>query len=243
MARQTARKSSRPSFGDKSLRQLPLRKKGVRDPEATRAGILHAAIQEFSREGYGGARVEKITRRANSNERSLYYHYGSKEGLYVAALEHLYEKQMLAEQALDLGKLDPRAALKTLISFTWRYYQDNPEWLSLLNTENLYKAAHLRKSRRVKAIASPKIGLLEELLVRGTQANVFRRDVTADYLFLTISSLCYLYLSNRYTLSNYLAQDLDNPRAKDSWLAHVTQVVMDYLLIRSGEDTRVARSK
>jgi AcrR family transcriptional regulator len=206
------------------------RKRVARDSDKTRAVILKAGIAEFSRHGYGGATVERIVRRAKRNERSLYYHFGNKEGLYVASLEHLYQKQMLAEQALDLQKLQPQEALRALVRFTWLYYRENPELLSLLNTENLYKAEHLKKSAdRVKAIASPKMRLLAELLERGAGSGDFKGGMSADNVFLLISSLCYMCVSNRYTLSNYLSRNLDTPEARQAWLAYIEQIVVDHL--------------
>ena len=41
-------------------------------------------MREFAKYGFAGARVERIVRRANVSPRSLYYHYGSKRGLYSA---------------------------------------------------------------------------------------------------------------------------------------------------------------
>jgi AcrR family transcriptional regulator len=209
------------------------RKRVPRDGDQTSRAILKAGIAEFSRHGYGGATVERIVRRAKRNERSLYYHFGNKEGLYIAALEFLYQKQMLAERALDLEKLSPPEAMRALVRFTWSYYRDNPELLSLLNTENLYKAEHLKKSSdRVKAIASPKMRLLADLLERGATSGDFRGGVSADNVFLLISSLCYLYVSNRYTLSNYLSRNLDSPDARENWLEYIEQIVVDHLSAR-----------
>lgn len=209
------------------------RKRVPRDGDQTSRAILKASIAEFSRHGYGGATVERIVRRAKRNERSLYYHFGNKEGLYIAALEYLYEKQMLAERALDLEKLSPPDAMRALVRFTWSYYRENPELLSLLNTENLYKAEHLKKSSdRVKAIASPKMRLLADLLERGARSGDFRGGISADNVFLLISSLCYLYVSNRYTLSNYLSRNLDSPDARENWLEYIEQIVVDHLSAR-----------
>lgn len=213
-----------------SVTDVAERRVAVRDGDKTRSVILQAGIAEFARHGYGGATVDRIVSRARRNERSLYYYFGSKEGLYVASLEYLYRKQMLAEQALNLDALSPTEAIRALVRFTWSYYRDNPELLSLLNTENLYKAAHLKKfSGRVEAIASPKMQLLEKLLERGRRAGDFRIDANADKMFLLICSLCYLYVSNRYTLSNYLSRNLDSPDARESWLAYIEQIVVEHL--------------
>ncbi len=51
-----------------------------RDPEATKARILAAALREFSAKGISGARVDAIAARAKVNKRMLYYYFGSKEG-------------------------------------------------------------------------------------------------------------------------------------------------------------------
>jgi AcrR family transcriptional regulator len=60
----------------------------VRDSTATAARILEAAVGEFSRYGLAGARVERIAAAAPANIRMIYSHYGSKEGLFEAALDH-----------------------------------------------------------------------------------------------------------------------------------------------------------
>jgi len=51
--------------------------------------ILGAAMREFAKHGFAGARVERIVSRADVSPRSLYYHFGSKRGLYDAVREHL----------------------------------------------------------------------------------------------------------------------------------------------------------
>src|SRR5260221_13296703 len=57
----------------------------------TRAAILAAAMDEFSRHGFGGARIDRIARAAHLNNHALYYHFGNKEELFKAALEYGYE--------------------------------------------------------------------------------------------------------------------------------------------------------
>jgi len=53
-----------------------------RDPEATKAKILAAAVREFSAKGISGARVDAIAARARVNKRMLYYYFESKDGLF-----------------------------------------------------------------------------------------------------------------------------------------------------------------
>jgi AcrR family transcriptional regulator len=51
--------------------------------------ILRAAMREFAKYGFAGARVERIVSQADVSPRSLYYHFGSKRGLYDAVRERL----------------------------------------------------------------------------------------------------------------------------------------------------------
>ena len=115
--------------------------KWQRDPEGMRLRILEAAKQEFAAHGLAGARVDRIAANAGANKRMLYYHVGNKEDLYLAVLEGAYEKIRSEERGLDLEHLDPPEAIERLIDFTWNYFLRNPEFLALLNTENLAQSA------------------------------------------------------------------------------------------------------
>jgi len=60
-----------------------------RVPSTAAERILNAAMREFAKYGFAGARVERIVSRADVSPRSLYYHFGSKRGLYDAVRERL----------------------------------------------------------------------------------------------------------------------------------------------------------
>jgi AcrR family transcriptional regulator len=56
--------------------------------EATKARILEAALQEFAEHGLAGARVDRIAAAAGYNKNLIYVHYGNKETLFTAVIEH-----------------------------------------------------------------------------------------------------------------------------------------------------------
>jgi len=131
-----------------------IRKTKLRDPERTKDTILHAAVSEFSGKGLGGARVDAIAKRARVNKRMLYHYFGNKSQLFVAVLEHMYEEIRTKESALHLEKLDPVAGMKRLIEFSFNYYIDHPHFIPLLNSENLHRASHLKRSSSVRKLPS-----------------------------------------------------------------------------------------
>ena len=102
--------------------------------------------------------------------------------------------------------------------------------MTLLNTENMHRAAHLKQSARIREMNSPLVQLLGDVVARGQQQNLFRGGVDPVQLYITIASLCYFYLSNNSTLSTIFGRDLHAPAALSERLSHMTEVVMGYLL-------------
>lgn len=201
----------------------------TRDPEGTRTKILRAATREFSTSGLGGARVDRIAQRAGVNKRMLYYYFGDKDELFRAVLEDTYERIRRAEQALHLLDVAPVDGVMRLLEFTWRYYLDHPEFVTLLNSENLHRAKHLKRSRGIRATNSPVISTLSELLRRGEAAGTIRSGIDPLQLYISIAALCYFFLSNNHTLSTVFDRKLSGSAAHDERLSHMREVVAGYL--------------
>lgn len=208
-----------------AARVRPLR----RNPEGTRRRILEAATEEFARGGLAGARVDSIARRAEVNERMLYYYFGNKEGVFRAVLEHAYLQLVEAERALALDVLAPDAAMRALIEFMWRYYVDHPELITLVNSENLHEARHLKESPRAGELLSPTVDMIARVLQRGEAQGVFRRGVDPVQMYVSIASLGYFHLSNRHTLAAVLGIEPTEPVMLDAHLRHNTELIMTFL--------------
>jgi AcrR family transcriptional regulator len=216
---------------DARVSKSPTRRRpsGPRDPERTRAVILHAAVAEFTSKGLSGARIDRIARRANVNKRMIYYYFKNKEGLYIAVLEETYTAIRTAEIGLNLTGRNAVDGMRELIEFTWHYFIDHPEFLSLLATENFNRARYLKSSRRIRELHSPLIGIISQLLERGARDGVFRAGIDPVQLYITIASLGFFYLSNRHTLSTIFGRDLNAREALEERGHHVVEVVFDYL--------------
>ena len=200
-----------------------------RDPEGTKTAILAAATREFADKGFGGARIDAIAADAKINKRMLYHYYGGKESLYVAVLEQAYAAIRQAEAKLDLAHREPEEGLRDLVQFTFRYFLDHPEFLSLLGTENLLKAKYLKRSEQIVAVNSPLIDELRGVLDRGARKGVFRRGIDPLDVYLTMAALGFFYLSNRWTLSTVFRRDLVAKGEVARWGEHISDVVLSSL--------------
>ena len=202
---------------------------GPRDPERTRAAILRAATVEITAKGLNGARVDSIAKSAGVNKRMLYHYFGDKQGLYLSVLEETYAAIRTAEVDLNLEALDPPAGMRKLVMFTWQYFIDHPEFLSLLTTENLNRAAYLKKSKRIRHLHAPLVGMISGLLDRGARQKMFRPGIDPVDLYISIASLGFFYMSNRHTLSTIFGRDLNAPARLAQRGEHIVEMVMTFL--------------
>jgi AcrR family transcriptional regulator len=207
--------------------------KWQRDPEGMRLRILQAAKKEFAAYGLAGARVDRIAKDAGANKRMLYYHVGKKDDLYLAVLEGAYEQIRVEERGLDLEHLDPPKAIELLIAFTWNYFIRNPEFLALLNTENLARAKHLKRSTKIKSMHSPFVEMIRTVVNRGVASGDFKVAMDPVQLYISIAALSFFYLSNSATLSVIFGRDLLAPQARDERLAHMVALVLAALTGKS----------
>ncbi len=198
----------------------------VRDAEATRTRILDAAKREFAKCGLGGARVDVIADKARANKRMIYHYFGSKEGLFQTVLEAAYVDIRTAEQKLNLDHLEPGAALERLVRFTWDYYLKNPEFITLVNSENLHRAKHLKKSEVIKVVSRKFVAMVGGILDRGVAVGVFRAGIDPVQLNITIAAIGYYYLTNRFTGSIVFERDLMERAALDDRLRFNIDTIM-----------------
>ena len=180
----------------------------TRDPGATRSRILAAAKAEFAKKGLGGARVDDIAARSKTNKRMMYHYFGNKEELFRLVLEDAYADIRIAETKLELDRLDPIAALQANVAFVWNYYLANFEFITLVNSENLHKARHIKGSERIREMSRPFVGRMQQLLDRGVAEGLFRKDLDPVQINITIAAIGYYYLTNRFTGSIVFERDL-----------------------------------
>jgi AcrR family transcriptional regulator len=112
------------------MKAAHFRRNPCRNPRQTQKRILEAALKEFAAQGFAGARVDAIARRARINKRMLYHYFGDKKGLFREVL-----RRKLAERAASLASApeDPTEYLP----YWFRIACRDREWVRLLEWEAL----------------------------------------------------------------------------------------------------------
>jgi AcrR family transcriptional regulator len=147
------------------------------DPADLRAAILRAATTEFTGNGFGGARIDAIARRAGANKRMLYLYFGDKRELYEAVLEGLLADLRRAEAAIPEAP-DPKEGMRLLIGVLARHVAACPELIRLLG-----------RDARLPDPQSPALLRLATLLRAGVEQGVFHPDASPAKLYLSIIAL------------------------------------------------------
>jgi TetR/AcrR family transcriptional regulator len=200
-----------------------------RDPERTRAQLIDAALTEFADHGFHGARVDRITKAVGCNARLLYHYFGSKEKLYIAALEHIFEDIRAQERELKLESLPPRAALEKLVGFTFDFFDSNALFVKLARNENLLEGRFIAQTEAVRASSQPLVDAIKTIIERGYDDGVFAYTADPLQIYVTIVALSAHHLNNGHTLSAIFGIDMLSPEWRMARRAHAISFVLNAL--------------
>jgi TetR/AcrR family transcriptional regulator len=206
----------------------------------TKNMVLDAAVAEFAAYGLAGARVDRIARRAGINKQALYYHYGSKEGLYRAALTFVYRQFQAGERVQIPAGLDPAGAMAWLVAAIFDYIRSTESATALIAYENRMHGAHLAGAvgRQIHASVTPIITAIASTLRRGQRSGVFRRDVSGVRLYLSIFAMSMFYFAHIHTLSATSGKDLRKESEIRAWKRHLVDFVLNSLAARPKKSTK-----
>lgn len=200
-----------------------------RDREKTRQEILDIAFAEFAEKGFSGGNTDTIAQRANVTKRLVFYYFRSKEELFIAVLEMAYERIRKSEEHLRLDELAPRAAIRKLVEFTFDFDNAHPEFVRLVTIENIHRARHLRRSRKVKSINRPIIQQISRVLARGEKEKVFRKGIDPVELHMTLSALCIFSVANRHTFESLFDYDMTSRTARTQRKREIDELLWRYV--------------
>lgn len=191
--------------------------------------ILQAGLQEFAAKGIDGARVDEISRVSGVNKNMIYHYFKSKEQLFVAVLENVYENVRSRQQDLSLRSLDPVSAMQRLIEHTADIWIEVPEFNRLLASENLHRGKHVRRSKKIQNMYRPLIESLQDILERGAKDGVFRKGVDPIDLYISVTSLSAHYVAHHYTFDAIFKGDFMSPQKIRQRKETICAMILRYL--------------
>jgi AcrR family transcriptional regulator len=205
---------------------MPSPQPAQRNPDRTRRRILQAAIKLFAGHGFHAVSVDQIVGRARVNKRMVYHYFGSKDALFEAALAEVYQRIETVEfHAVERGR-SPREKLSRLLESYFEFLDNEPEFTRMLQWENLEKGRHLTKENHLLS-KNPFFERFRSIVQDGVATGEFRSDLDVTHLMIHFIGLCFIYHSNRFSLSQSLELDLGDPKVKERGLNQVLSMVFD----------------
>lgn len=205
-----------------------------------RASILAAATREFSQKGFDGGRMDDIAKAASVSKNSLYYHFGSKDELFLAVLEEVYTTIRGRHNEVSLRGLPPDEAMRKLVRHTASIWIEYPEFGRLLASENLQEARHMRQSRAILTMYNPLVENIRLLLAAGVAEGVFRDDVNPIDLYISVAALSAYYIAHHHSFDALFHENLMAPARLEERISHAEEMILGFLHSRcrtkSGQD-------
>jgi TetR/AcrR family transcriptional regulator len=173
-----------------------------RNPEGSRAAILEAATRIFASRGFVGASMRDITEASGISKPVIYYHFGSKEGLYAAVKQKLAaacDRQVVAIDREDERPARVQAELRRLFE-TFR------------GNEALLRVCAWSRLEGRPAGGSSETGLMRALRRRLEQAQeqrIIRGDIDPGNLSVMLVGLVAFWLEGRSYADGVAEEDPD----------------------------------
>ena len=176
-------------FKYKEVVYMPTKRFENLDPERSMQ-ILDTAQQEFARNGYEGASLNEIVRKAGISKGSLYYYFEDKTDLFITVIGHLFEEAvveiggMYIEEYSDDFWEDYANLCESNVHFTLK----NPDVIRL-GKELMHLSITGNASEAVHALFSKGLKLFEKILRRGQEIGAVRTDIPLDLLTMLLFHL------------------------------------------------------
>ncbi|MEE9682120.1 TetR family transcriptional regulator [Lelliottia amnigena] len=198
------------------------------DDSSLKDKIFQSAIALFAEYGLNGARMEQIAEKAGTTKRMVVYHYKTKENLYLMALEYVYTQIRASEKQLSLSGLPPVEALVHLVEATFDYHADHPDYIRIICMENMQRGRFMQQSSYLRQVNRSALDLLDAILRRGKEKQLFNQTVDARDLHRLISSFSFHYVANSYTFTLLFEDGADEQAQRQHYRKMAVQVALRY---------------
>jgi AcrR family transcriptional regulator len=194
-------------------------------PSSTKARILATAEEVFAAKGFAGASTREIASKAGVNISSLHYHWESKETLYFAVFQNIYDRILDLVRTSIPRELDSpeagRAVVEASMGALFDFFADHPNVPKLLIRrllENDEGEAQIERDILVPAWRTFASWMQEH---SGRKLD----DMDANLFMLTLHGVLLLYLLDSRHFTSLLGGSVYEPEIRRHVRAYIIDLV------------------
>jgi TetR/AcrR family transcriptional regulator len=159
----------------------------LRKPLDTRDRVLQVAQQLFAERGYRGTSLRDIAKRIGIKAPSLLHHFPSKQQLYVAVLDRMFQSIEDAANAIAWSKENRQERMRQAITDAIDFMVARPDFVRLLWMEMADESGVGRQvlKRRLPPLFSTAVNFI----FRGQREGEFRAEVDPNHFMWSLNSI------------------------------------------------------
>jgi AcrR family transcriptional regulator len=201
-------------------------------PGSTKARILDAAQEVFAAKGFEGASTREIAARAEVNISSLHYHWESKETLYLAIFERIFQQLvdlLRDEVATPKSDDDARAVIERAMGVTFDFYIENPTIPKLL-MRRMMETEPVEKSAMRESVG-PALRVFAEWVRSFAPDRLPEKDVS--FFMLAVQSVLFMSMLESPLVEGLLGGTVQDPGVRARVRRQMIQLVVTLLGVDS----------
>ncbi len=194
--------------------------------------ILEAACRLFPERGFSGTSVSDLAEAAGVNKSLIYHHYGSKEGLWRAVLEHYFMQWAPAWELLgpeDDGDLAGLTELARGEEGFFRHLMEHPLLVRLMAWQNLEGDPLMKPSERV--VLERVAGRMRRL----QESGALRSGLDVKVIPIAVVSLFTQWFMTRERYREWLCGDDPDPNIDERFLEGIMDLILRGMLPEGGD--------
>ena len=158
--------------------------------EATREKVIQAAIECIYRDGFHAAHTNRIADEAGVSWGVLQYHFGDKDGLLQAVIDHIFDDFAATLESTSLQGNDLQQRVRQLIDVVWALVSKKEYRVSIAILRNAGKdnASSINGQKQLSHWARKTSQLWDELFEDRIQEQQ-RSEIARHLLFATLRGM------------------------------------------------------
>ena len=208
-----------------------------RNAELSKQQLLTAAVEVFAEHGLAGASIDDICSAADINKRMVYHYFGSKEALYVRALDYVYAQFTDVDVSLSEMLLPAEQLIEVIIRRYHEFLRSHQHFVRFIAYENLNHGRAIAQLD-MSGFKSSLITALRLALQKGQDDGRFRKNIRPDDLLIDILGLSFFYFSNQHTMRRFMPGVSSTAAAMNRRIDHMVRTILHGILVDIPEEQR-----